>query len=158
MKPPKLYALRLGTNVYCRINLSKHWFRCLAASHTYLNAARIGTVLRKKDIEKLVKVAILDTGIDLTHPLIKPFVEKGQIPKRWDYTNDSADIIDTDGHGTSVSHLLLKTAPYAMLYPMKVLRGKTAESNTPQLIQKVGLSVVTVATTKQRVSCLLTAR
>ncbi|KAI0108659.1 peptidase S8/S53 domain-containing protein [Nemania sp. FL0031] len=84
----------------------------------------------------MIRVAVLDTGIDLTHPLIKPFADRGQIPDCWDFINETENIVDTAGHGTFVSHVLFKTAPFVMLYPMRVFRNEHAEDNTAALVKK----------------------
>lgn len=95
---------------------------------------------RYKDGYVRVKVAIIDTGIDASHPLLKIFEENGQIRcKSW-IDGEPANT-DDNGHGTHVAHSLLKVAPRAELYIAKVF--KTGEENeleqNKRLIANVGL-------------------
>ena len=75
-----------------------------------------------------VTVAVLDTGIDATHPALAGFVrddgvniirENGRAP------DDTRDIGDgwMTGHGTFVAGLIHLTAPEAQLLPIVVLRS-----------------------------------
>ncbi|MDI6889275.1 MAG: S8 family serine peptidase [Methanocellales archaeon] len=72
-----------------------------------------------------VKVAIIDTGIDYTHPDLDANY-KGGI----DYVNDDADPMDDNGHGTHCAGIVaaedndigvVGVAPEAYLYAVKVL-------------------------------------
>ncbi len=81
-----------------------------------------------------VKVAILDTGVDATHPLLAGHIASGGfnfITETTD-TTDVGDGIDTDGdgdidemvgHGTYVAGLVRLVAPDAKLLPVTVLNG-----------------------------------
>lgn len=81
-----------------------------------------------------VKIAILDTGIDLQHPLIS-----ARIPTEncWDFVNDTRDILDEVGHGTHTTYLLAKTAPQAKIFCGRVWKTRREEENTGKLIAKV---------------------
>jgi subtilisin family serine protease len=103
-----------------------------------LSRARV-TPPSPEDEEKRVKIAILDTGIDLTHPLIKKYVDTGHIPKTYDFVEGTSSITDLHGHGTHTAHLLLKTAPNASIYVARVFRTTKADRNTAQLVAKVSL-------------------
>jgi subtilisin len=72
-----------------------------------------------------VKVAIIDTGIDYTHPDLD-----GNYKGGYDYVNGDADPMDDHGHGTHVSGTVaaeqnglgvIGVAPTASLYGLKVL-------------------------------------
>jgi subtilisin family serine protease len=80
-----------------------------------------------------VTVAVLDTGIDATHPALK-----GRVPPGYnaildnDETNDVADGQDEDqdgvvdemsGHGTHVAGIIAEVAPEADLLPITVLNS-----------------------------------
>jgi Subtilase family len=97
-----------------------------------------------EEIEDLVKIAALDTGIDLNHPCFETFIQSGQLDCGLDLINEGEPIIDLDGHGTHVCHLLFKTAPYAKVYPIRVFKNRTADKHTPSLIKKVSQENMTV--------------
>lgn len=71
-----------------------------------------------------VIVAVLDTGIDVSHPgfagrLIKP-------AKRWNFVDNNNDVSEVNngkgyGHGTAVAGVILQVAPKATIMPLKVL-------------------------------------
>jgi len=77
------------------------------------------------------KVAVLDTGIDPTHPLVGPRIMGG-----WDFVDNDGDPTDTPtgvdvngdgvadgayGHGTHVAGIVMLTAPNAKLLVARVL-------------------------------------
>ena len=77
-----------------------------------------------------IKVAVLDTGVDYTHPDIAPNYMDG-----YDFINDDNDPMDDNGHGTHVAGIIagvkngegiLGVAPEAEIYALKVSdsRGK----------------------------------
>ncbi len=72
-----------------------------------------------------VKVAVVDTGIDYTHPQIAPLYKGG-----YDFVNNDADPKDDHGHGTHVAGTIaairdgagvVGVAPEVELYALKVL-------------------------------------
>ena len=77
-----------------------------------------------------IKVAVLDTGVDYTHPDLSPNYIDG-----YDFINDDNDPMDDNGHGTHVAGIIagakngegiLGVAPEAEIYALKVSdsRGK----------------------------------
>ena len=95
------------------------------------------------DSDRCVKVAILDTGIDWSHPKfqgtrLKPLRngefepvrgERNQIDRIMKYRNFCNDgrkvdnVTDIDGHGTHVAGIILQFAPTAELYIARVCQG-----------------------------------
>lgn len=104
--------------------------------HSMLNSDRMED-LDQNEVEDLVKVAVLDTGIDLKHPVFERFLQDGRLDTGLDLVEQGKDIVDLDGHGTHVCHTLLRTAPYVRLYPIRVLRTRYTEESTPYLVKKV---------------------
>ena len=74
-----------------------------------------------------VRVAVLDTGLDVNHPLLA-----GRISStRWNFVNNSGNVTDTEGHGTHVSGIVVDaSSPNVLVMPLKVLddEGRGAES------------------------------
>lgn len=77
-----------------------------------------------------IKIAVLDTGVDYTHPDLSPNYIEG-----YDFINDDSDPMDDNGHGTHVAGIIagakngegiLGVAPEAEIYALKVSdsRGK----------------------------------
>lgn len=81
-----------------------------------------------------VKIAVLDTGIDLNHPDVQAYAEN--IKAKYNCLNEraSSTVHDLDGHGTFVTSLLLDFAPDAEIYVIKVADKKPA---SPLVIAKV---------------------
>jgi subtilisin family serine protease len=67
------------------------------------------------EIGEGVKVAILDTGIDDTHPDLA-----GRVAGGWDFVHGDNDPFDDHGHGTHVAGIVNAIAPGASLYALKV--------------------------------------
>jgi len=83
-----------------------------------------------------VKVAILDTGVDTTHPDISRARDEGRI-KFYDFVEDSSEIKDSNGHGTHCTSLVAKFAPNAELYVGRVFENSQADDNSPKILAKV---------------------
>lgn len=81
-----------------------------------------------------VKIAILDTGIDLTHPDMEARIEN--IKGKYNLLNDKFKhaVHDRNGHGTFTAGLILDFAPDAELYIARIADSKPS---SPQIIAKV---------------------
>jgi hypothetical protein len=73
---------------------------------------------RAKKKDRRIKIAVLDTGIDLTNTWIS--AKRGRI-QCWP-TDKLCE--DTDGHGTHAAYLLLRLAPHAQLRIAKVSKSQ----------------------------------
>jgi subtilisin family serine protease len=94
---------------------------------------------------KNITIAIIDTGVDYTHPdLGGCFGDGCKVVGGYDITNDDEDPMDDQGHGTHVAGIaagngILKgVAPDAKLYAYKVLDegGRGFSSNTMEGIER----------------------
>jgi hypothetical protein len=84
-----------------------------------------------------VRVAILDTGIDVNDEALLAFKKRIKGRKSWvDDADDGDDnITDEFGHGTHTTALLCSIAPEADIYIARVAKGKTLHK--PEYIAKV---------------------
>jgi len=88
-----------------------------------------------------VKVAIIDSGIDYTHPALGQGFGPGfKVIGGWDFVNDDADPFDDAGHGThvagivaGVSDQITGVAPDVSLLAYKVLNASGNGSNSDVL-------------------------
>ena len=75
-----------------------------------------------------IKVAVLDTGIDITHPAFAGHLD---VASGWDYVGNKATPQEVNwsssgysasyGHGTAVAGIILQVAPNATIVPFRVL-------------------------------------
>lgn len=96
-----------------------------------------------------VRVALLDTGIDLAHPVLAPRLARragGALLGR-DFVDDDADPSETGdrddaghGHGTHVAGLVALAAPSATLMPVRVL-DHSGRGNAWVLAEALGWAV-----------------
>ncbi|KAL6403076.1 hypothetical protein AUP68_12408 [Ilyonectria robusta] len=89
----------------------------------------------RKDEGPRVKIAILDTGADLSHPDIAE-ADKNDRVKYHDFITDKPTMVDADGHGTHCTSLLLKFAPNAEVYVARVFK-KSHSSDTRPMIRAI---------------------
>lgn len=104
---------------------------------------------RRRENNERIKVAILDTGIDLEHTYFS--THRNEIraaykdETRWkDFTSTamastdtSISVTDEVGHGTHAAALILKVAPKALLHVAKVIASATATDDTAKHIEEV---------------------
>ena len=84
-----------------------------------------------------VRIAVLDTGIDLSHKEIKICVGV-QIQEMKSWISDQTGTTDEDSHGTYAAMLLLQVAPRAPLYIASLgFRGITKEHIAPAILWAV---------------------
>ncbi len=92
-----------------------------------------------------MQVAVIDTGIDYTHPDLGGCLGPGcKVVGGWDFVNEDADPWDDHGHGThcagvvAANGVLKGVAPDAGLYAYKVcdVEGECPESNVIAAIEQ----------------------
>ncbi len=95
-----------------------------------------------------VVVAVLDTGIDYTHPDLGGTIGPGQkILKGYDFVDEDEDPIDRDGHGTEVTGIIAANgrikgiAPEASLLAYRVVdkRGNVKSSDLIRALERASL-------------------
>ena len=97
----------------------------LQKTHDFLSEMRNGKYWQAKKHRRRVRIAVLDTGIDINHPEIAArsgrIIESiCEIPGLENQGNE-----DKSGHGTHVALLLLQTAPAADVYVARVFEDGT---------------------------------
>jgi subtilisin family serine protease len=83
-----------------------------------------------------VKIAILDTGLDLTHPDMADESKDGRL-QYYDFVDNSATIKDLDGHGTHCTSILAKLAPNAEIFVARVFQKSRADDSSVAIVTKV---------------------
>ncbi len=94
-----------------------------------------------------VKIAVIDTGIDLNHPIFQGHLAPSS---QWkDYVdNDATPQEDSGGnangkaygHGTAVAGIILQIAPRATILPIRVLK-KNGDGNTSDIVSAINYAV-----------------
>jgi subtilisin family serine protease len=115
-----------------------------SANLTLINAPKVWSSLGSRGAG--VTVAIIDTGIDYTHPALGGGFGPGfKVKGGWDFVNNDADPFDDNGHGTHVagivagqSDVITGVAPDVTLIAYKVLgaNGSGNESNVMAAIER----------------------
>lgn len=73
-----------------------------------------------RDKYQPIKIAVLDTGIDLKHSSIRAAKKQNRLKTLKSFVKGDESVGDSHGHGTHVAALLLKVAPDSQLYIAKV--------------------------------------
>lgn len=123
--------------------------------------------LQFREGDKIVKVAVLDSGINLNHPdfkearvtrfgnekLTRARGERAQLDRINANglrnfvagTQGKDDVRDLDGHGTKVAGLILRLAPRAELYIARVCDGRELSGDSEENGHQKGPLAETVA-------------
>ncbi|KAG5301990.1 hypothetical protein I7I48_02182 [Histoplasma ohiense] len=89
-----------------------------------------------------VRIAIIDTGVDINHP----YISHGYAPERnepanvefRDYSGAASPVpIDEDGHGTFIAGILLQLAPNAELFVARIGHTKDSIATDPSVDAKM---------------------
>ncbi|KAK1763247.1 hypothetical protein QBC33DRAFT_480070 [Phialemonium atrogriseum] len=94
-----------------------------------------------------IKIAVLDSGVDFKNDLvIRGALSKKRIRAGWGPTGTAKkDFLDSYGHGTHVTRLLLRTAPLAEIYVAKISEDKHLdESKVQDMVDAITWAAETV--------------
>jgi subtilisin family serine protease len=82
-------------------------FPVTSGSRWHLDLIRLQTAWQYGKGSPDVLVAIIDSGVDLTHPALRPAILSPQPGDDWDFTAEGGnDPVDEDGHGTFIAGIL----------------------------------------------------
>lgn len=130
---------------------------------TYVSVAKYWTMMGIPTAQALVpeqgagvKVAVIDTGIDLKHPLLTSNIDS---VNDWDFVNNDdtpqeEQLVGTGvskyGHGTAVAGVILQYAPKAQIIALRALKpdGAGTASNVVAALDravKVGAKVINIS-------------
>ena len=103
--------------ISCRAEWADTWFETLeSVVHS--------EVSRNRKDNKHVRIAILDTGVDATHPEVRDAFGRKQIRGFFPDSSDSESALDPhndeNGHGTHGTSVLIRVAPTATIYVARV--------------------------------------
>jgi subtilisin family serine protease len=93
-------------------------------------------------LRQAIKIAIIDSGIDMTDPLVMGGALRIREKRNWT-DSDPENWHDTYGHGTHVARLVIKVAPAAEIYIARVSTQKQIDANDTHLIAAVWSSFTT---------------
>lgn len=102
------------------------WFKLLEA--------RVHPLIMAEEGQPRIKVAILDTGIQLPEEAEEVYEEQILCCKSWLKAEKGSDLLkgdrDLDGHGTHCASLLLKVAPNVDIYVARVFQKRSERKGT----------------------------
>ena len=82
-----------------------------------LQSDRYANYLARNGKTAKITVAVIDTGLDLTHPMFA-----GRLVPGYDFYNDTPAVTDGHGHGTHVSGIIADNTPKSVkIMPLKAL-------------------------------------
>lgn len=87
---------------------------------------------RRRKNDNRVKIAILDTGVDAAHPLVKEHKKRIRAYKSWTDSNIADE--DINGHGTHATCLLLDIAPNEDIYIARIAEGSESDLEMGQRV------------------------
>lgn len=119
---------------YCRARWADEWFE-------QLREVQFQVRKHRKDEDRKIKVAILDTGVDGTHEQIQSAISSGCLKYVKGFPDSLLPKKDKNGHGTHGASVLLKTAPDITLYVLRVSddSGKMIPDNEYEALAEVNV-------------------
>lgn len=107
-----------------------------------------------RENKKEIVIAIIDTGIDTSHPMLKKHLWKNSDPSSkkihgWNFLDDSPNINDEHGHGTHISGIIVQNLlPHSNIklmvlkyYKTKALETETLEASNKALEFAINMGV-----------------
>jgi hypothetical protein len=82
-----------------------------------------------------VRIAILDTGINPSHELIRQHWTPND--RNYESFIDGLTAEDIDGHGTQVAHALIKTAPNSEIFVARVFENRAIDDCGIERVRRV---------------------
>jgi hypothetical protein len=90
---------------------------------------------RRKENDRRIRVAVLDSGVDFRHPCFTMAKEEGRLEAKSFLPGLPGDQDDC-GHGTHAADLVLRTAPDCILFAARVItdgNGEEFDENVPAI-------------------------
>lgn len=101
----------------------------------------------KSELSKKILVAVIDTGLEISHPKIKNqiWINNKEIPNNqidddkngfiddvngWDFVNRTGFIRDPHGHGTHVTGLITSASPQILVLPLRYYSAELSALDT----------------------------
>ncbi|KAK1448695.1 thermostable alkaline protease [Colletotrichum melonis] len=136
--------LDIGTDIVQSIQNGEHWVKDFIKGRDTIIDTR-----HNKDVER-IKITIIDTGLDRTHPFIvrrqwQEFRQTGNksvaLFKDFTTENPSAEAIDDEGHGTFIAGIVLQLAPFVELSIARVGITQVSLMDDPYAEEKVTAAI-----------------
>jgi subtilisin family serine protease len=96
----------------------------------------------RSKVNDKIRIAILDTGIDLGHPYFDEKIRKGGTQSRREIVTECKSFLpgkrgdeDEHGHGTHAASLILRLAPNSKVYVARVIDDDGEISNPDAVAQ-----------------------
>lgn len=127
-------------------HIGKEWATDEKAEHKEYGNTQLGNYLNNNNGNKIITVAVLDTGIDVSRPIFK---DRLTYADQLNYSNsgDADNITDDNGHGTEIASIIARnTGSNVKILPIKVLNkeGKGTLAGLYMGIHKAIMSGVDV--------------
>lgn len=120
--------LETTANIHDSSGLADTWFIRLSRFHKCVIYPMLENPRFKSAEFRKLKIAVLDTGIDLRDSAIRGAKDRIKEKRNWvpnaQGRVDTTDIADSNGHGTHIAALVLKVAPCADVCIGRIASGK----------------------------------
>lgn len=87
------------------INIQFTKYFLFMAAVTLLSSALSAGLYKKLDSKKRIKIAIIDTGVDTSHELLKSL----NWSESYDFVTESKTVVDGHGHGTHIAGIIAQS-------------------------------------------------